>query len=248
MYASQYCKGNFVKLLFFIPSFNDQQGLLNLVQSLVESYQEATVLVVDDGSSPPLTLSPITLMAENRVLLHRIAFNVGLGLVTSVALDCFLDGDFDFLIRLDADGQHPLNEIEGLLFPLIDGKADVVWGERTNHMMFGSPKRVMGALTKQATAWMGQVIFSSQVKDWFTGFFAINQVAAKRASEAHLERYCEVQLLCIFHSTNLRVKTHRVEQLDRQFGDSHITWFDGVQLFLRSTLMMLLYALRMHPK
>jgi glycosyltransferase involved in cell wall biosynthesis len=237
-----------VKLLFFIPSFNDQEGLPELVLSLVSAYPEATVLVVDDGSNPSLVLPPVTLLAGTRVLLHRLIFNVGLGLVTSVALDYFLDGDFDCMIRLDADGQHPLDEIEGLLSPLISGEVDVVWGERINHMTLNSPKQFMGTMTKQATAWMGQVIFSSQVEDWFTGFFAINRVAAVKVAGTFLERYCEVQLLCIFHSSNLTVKTHRIQQLDRQFGKSRISWIDGVLLFLRSTLMMLLYALRMHPK
>lgn len=237
-----------MKVLFFIPSFNDQEGLPELVQGLLNAYPEAKVIVIDDGSDPPLKLPSITHLTDTRVLLYRLAFNVGLGLVTSVAIDLFLDRDFDCLIRLDADGQHPLDEIEGLLSPLIGREADVVWGERINHMKLSSPKLFMGALTKQATAWMGQLIFRSQVEDWFTGFFAINRVAAERASSAHLERYCEVQLLCIFHSSDLTVRTHRVEQLERQFGKTRIRWIDGVLIFFRSTLMMALYALRMHPK
>ena len=237
-----------MKLLFFVPSFNDQDGLPELVQRLVNAYPEATFLVIDDGSDPPLILPPAQLLNGARVLLHRMAFNVGLGLATSVVLDYFLDGDFDCLIRLDADGQHPLDEIEGLISPLLKGQADVVWGERINHMKFLSLKHLMGSLTKQFTAWMGQVIFRSKVDDWFTGFFAINRVAAEKASNAHLERYCEVQLLCIFHSSGLAVKTHRVEQLERKFGKTRIRWIDGVLIFFRSTLMMILYALRMYPK
>ena len=241
-------KSDCVKLLFFIPSFDDQEGLPEMVESLLITYPAATVLIVDDGSDPPLVLPTAKLFTGTQVVLHRLVFNVGLGLVTSVALDYFLDGDFDCLIRLDADGQHPLDAINGLLLPLISGEADVAWGERVNHMTLRSPKQIMGTLTKQATAWMGQVIFRSQVEDWFTGFFAINRVAAKRASTAHLARYCEVQLLCIFHSGDLTIKTHRVEQLERQFGETRIRWSDGVLIFLRSTLIMVLYALKMHPK
>jgi glycosyltransferase involved in cell wall biosynthesis len=237
-----------VKLLFFIPSFNDQVGLPELVQSLVNAYPEGTVLVVDDGSKPPLVLPQITSLAGGRVLLHRLAFNVGLGLLTSIALDFFLDGDFDFLIRLDADGQHPIAEIDGMLSSLKNSEVDVVWGERVNHLTLRSSKQVMGALAKQSTSWMGQVIFRSQVQDWFTGFFAINRVAAERVSVVQLERYCEVQMLCIFHNCNLMIKTHKVEQLERQYGKSRITWFDGVLIFLRSTLIMAMYALRMRPK
>ncbi len=237
-----------MKLLFFIPSFNDQEGLPELVQRLVKAYPEAMVLVMDDGSDPPLFLTIVNLFQSKKILLHHLPFNVGLGLVTSVAIDYFLDGDFDFLIRLDADGQHPLDQIDELLLPLNSGEADVVWGERINHMTLHSPKQAVGALTKQATAWMGQVIFRSHIEDWFTGFFAINRIAAGKVSNAHLERYCEVQLLCIFFSSDLIIKTHLVEQLERRYGKTRISWLDGVLIFLRATLMMSLYALRMIPK
>jgi glycosyltransferase involved in cell wall biosynthesis len=237
-----------MKLLFFIPSFNDQLGLSELIKSIFNVYPLCSVLVIDDGSEPPLILNIENILPLSNFFLHRIAFNVGLGLVTSVAIDYFLNGDFDILIRMDADGQHPLSEIEGLILPFKSEQADVVWGERINHKTHGSFKQFFGTLTKNATSWMGQLIFKSQIEDWFTGFFAVNRTAAKYISRFHLERYCEVQMLCIFLSGNLTVKTHRIQQLDRQFGKSRIGWLDGVFIFLRSTLMMILYALRMQPK
>jgi glycosyltransferase involved in cell wall biosynthesis len=237
-----------MKLLFFIPSFNDQEGLTELVKTLLNSYQNSSVLVVDDGSNPPLVLDLDTFSMGSRVILSRFNFNLGLGMATSVALDYFLDGDFEYLIRLDADGQHPVNEIEGLLFPLVNGTADVVWGERINHMILHTPKQAMGGIIKIVTAWMGRKIFNSDVEDWFTGFFAINRIAAVSASSSYLERYCEVQLLCIFYNSFMRVKTHYIEQKERNFGETRILWMDGVLIFIRSILIMLLYALRMYPK
>jgi len=237
-----------LKLLFFVPSFNDQAGLPELVLELLVSYPEATVLVVDDGSEPAIVLPLHRTFEPLHVVLLRLANNEGLGLVTSIALDYFLDGDFEYLVRLDADGQHPQREIEGLLLALRRRQADVVWGERINNLKAGSPKAIMGSVTKTFTAWLGRAIFRSPVKDWFTGFFAINKTAASHVAGAYLERYCEVQLLCIFHNTDVRIKTHPVEQLERKFGKTRIRWLDGVMILLRSTLMMVLYALRMYPK
>ena len=237
-----------MKLLFFIPSFNDQDGLPELVMDLVSSYPEATVLVVDDGSYPAIVLSKRLILDVHDVVLIRLLNNEGLGMATSIALDYFLDRNFDILIRLDADGQHPLDEIEGLLLALRQGDADVVWGERLNNLKVGSTKAIIASVIKTYTAWMGRNIFRSEVKDWFTGFFAINRVAASNVVGAYLERYCEVQLLCIFHSNKLLIKTHEVEQFERKYGKTRIRWSDGVMILLRSTLMMLLYALRMNPK
>jgi glycosyltransferase involved in cell wall biosynthesis len=237
-----------LKILFFIPTFNDQKGLSTLVSSLLEKSQNSRVLVVDDGSTPAITLDLTYLQAELRVRLVRLASNEGIGLATSVAIDYMLQENFDCLLRLDADGQHPQSEIENLKEKISSNLADIVWGERINHNSMNTPKAVMGSVTKTFTAWLGRLIFKSKVKDWFTGFFAINRAAAFAAQAAYLERYCEVQLLCIFHAANLRVETHPIEQLERNHGQSSINWLGGVMIVLRSSLMMLLYAMRMRPK
>ncbi len=218
------------------------------MNSLLNQFQNATVLVVDDGSTPPIDLDLTSHHEAQRVCLLRLASNEGLGLATSIAIDFMMQENFDCLVRLDADGQHPLSEIEGLKEKIFLNQSDVVWGERVNHSSKGTPKAVMGSVTKSFTAWLGGLIFKSNVSDWYTGFFAINRVAAEIAQSAHLERYCEVQLLCIFHETKLRVESHPIEQLERNHGQSSINWLGGMMILLRSSLMMLLYALRMHPK
>lgn len=237
-----------VKVLFFLPSLNDQHGLDELVRSLLQAFPHSRVLVVDDGSDPPIHLTIADPAERARVELLRLEFNVGLGLATSVALDHFLASNFDFLLRLDADGQHPLSEIQAMLAPLQNCVADVVWGERSNHLRSASIREVMATATKMATAWVGQIIFRSPVHDWFTGFFALNREAAQLVAAVQLERYCEVQLLCISHSNRLKIVTHSIEQLEREHGESRIQLSDGVMIFLRSALMMVLYALRMQPR
>jgi glycosyltransferase involved in cell wall biosynthesis len=237
-----------LKVLFFIPTYNDRHGLTPLVSSLINRFQNAHVLVVDDGSSPAITLDLSNQSEIDRTLMVRLATNEGIGLATSVAIDLMLADEFDCLIRLDADGQHPQSEIEGLKQKISSNLADVVWGERINHSSMSTPKAVMGSVTKSFTAWLGRFIFKSHVNDWYTGFFAMNRAAAIIAQGAYLERYCEVQLLCIFHEAKLRVETHPIEQLERNHGQSSINWLGGMMIMLRSSLMMLLYALRMHPK
>jgi glycosyltransferase involved in cell wall biosynthesis len=237
-----------LKILFFIPTFNDQNGLSAIVISLLNQFQNARVLVVDDGSTPAIDLDLSSRQEVQRVCLVRFASNEGLGLATSIAIDYMMEENVDCLVRLDADGQHPLSEIEGLKEKISSNVADVVWGERANHNSMKTPKAAMASFTKTFTAWLGRLIFKSHVKDWYTGFFAINRAAAAVAQEAYLERYCEVQLLCIFHEAKIRVVTHPIEQLERHHGQSSINWLGGMMIMLRSSLMMLLYALRMHPK
>lgn len=237
-----------LRVLFFIPTFNDQAGLSELAGSLLNEYPQARVLVVDDGSSPAISLNLNTEYEIGRAHLLRLDCNEGLGMATSIAIDFMLQNDFECLLRLDADGQHPEFEVDALKERILLNVADVVWGERVNHNAMDSPKSVVGFIIKSFTAWLGAIIFRSKVKDWYTGFFAMNRDAAVIAQEVFLERYCEVQLLCIFHAAKLRVHTHPIEQLERRHGKSSISWLGGMMIMLRSALMMLLYALKMHPK
>ena len=232
-----------VKLLFFIPSFNDQLGLPELVQRLLDEYPTATALIIDDGSTPQIDLSQGDLLLSKRSLLLRLPFNVGLGLVTSVALDYFLNNDFDFLIRLDADGQHPIEEISYLLAPLMQGLSDIVWGERINHLSLGSTRAVMGSVIKQATGWVGRRVLYCDLNDWFSGFFAINRNAGMVVSNVFLERYCELQMLCIFHRSSMKIRIHRFNQVDRRFGQSTISFAGGLMIFFRSMLLMFRYLI-----
>lgn len=78
-----------MKLLFFIPTFNDQDGLVELVRSLVDMHPMSTILIVDDGSKQAIEIPNI----GSNVLLHRLPTNMGLGVATSVALDFLLRAD-----------------------------------------------------------------------------------------------------------------------------------------------------------
>lgn len=237
-----------MKILFFIPTFNDQKELSAIVSSLLKNFQNARVLVIDDGSTPAIDLDLTSQKKAQSVSQVRLVSNEGLGLATSIAIDYMIQENFDCLVRLDADGQHPLREIDGLKEKISSNFADVVWGERINHTSMNTPKALMGTVTKTFTAWLGRLIFKSHVNDWYTGFFAINRASALVAQDTYLERYCEVQLLCIFHEAKLRVKTHPIEQFERKHGQSSINWLGGLMIMLRSSLMMLLYALRMPPR
>ncbi len=237
-----------MRVLFFIPTFNDRAGLSELAGSLLNKYPQASMLVVDDGSSPAISLNLKTQHEIERAHLLRLDCNEGLGMATGIAIDFMLQNDFECLVRLDADGQHPEYEIDALKEKISLNMADVVWGERVNHSAMDSPRSMVGFFIKSFTAWLGAIIFRSNVKDWYTGFFAMNRAAAATAQVAFLERYCEVQLLCIFHAAKLRVHTHPIEQLERSHGKSSISWLGGMMIMLRSVLMMLLYALKMQPK
>jgi glycosyltransferase involved in cell wall biosynthesis len=229
-----------MNILFFIPSYNDHDCLPDLVTQLLTGFPQARVLVVDDGSVQPIKVS-VNSNSQQRLVVYRLECNQGLGLATGIALDYFLRQNLSFFVRLDADGQHPYDEVHKLLQPFLTKDADVVWAERKNATQpaFGQVHR---SWAKSLTQRLAKQLLNSTHQDWFSGFFALNRRAALAVQTKQLERYCEVQMLCEFHSLGTRMQTIEIQQYPRTQGRSSIRTLGGLFVVLRACLLIVVHA------
>jgi glycosyltransferase involved in cell wall biosynthesis len=232
-------------ILFFIPSYNDHELVSSLAEALLQDHPETELLVIDDGSVVPVALS-LSPALESRVRLYRLETNAGLGMATSIAIDYFLQGPHQVLLRVDADGQHPLSEVEKLCQPVLKGVTDIVWAERIiENISLASLTGAASALRtygKSSTRWIAQRAMGCNHADWFSGFFAIGRNAAQRFQADHLERYCEVQMLCLIFARHMRIQAVAVNQIKRAHGQSSIRLFGGIMVLLRAWLLILVHA------
>lgn len=92
------------------------------------------IVVVDDGSSDA-TAAVVQEVARSapgghQVWLLRHLVNCGQGAALQTAIDFALSREARILVTFDADGQHAVEDIQHLLVPLEEGRADVVLGSR----------------------------------------------------------------------------------------------------------------------
>jgi hypothetical protein len=128
------------------------------------------------------------------------------------------------------------------LQPLLSSDADVVWAERKNAAQLGLGQ-MHRSWAKASTQWLAKKLLNSAHQDWFSGFFALNRRAALAVQLKQLERYCEVQMLCEFHSLGMRLQTVEIQQYPRIQGRSSIRTLGGLLIVLRACLLIFLYAL-----
>ena len=232
-------------ILFFIPSYNDHELVSSLAESLLQNHPEAELLVIDDGSVVPVVLS-VSPALESRARLYRLETNAGLGMATSIAIDYFLQGPHQVLLRVDADGEHPLSEVSKLYQPVLNGAADMVWAERVianaNQSSRAGAATALRSRAKSLTRWIAQQAMGCNHADWFSGFFAMGRDATQIFQADHLERYCEVQMLCLAFARRQRVQTVVVTQIQRAHGQSSIRLFGGLMVVLRAWLLILVHA------
>jgi glycosyltransferase involved in cell wall biosynthesis len=126
-----------MKLSVVIPVFNEARTIDTLVSRVQAVPIDKEIVMVDDGSTDG-TRELLARIAERhsnvRVILHERNRGKGAALRTGFAA---VTGDV--VIVQDADLEYDPGEYPKLLEPIVDGRADVVYGSR----FLGGPHRVL---------------------------------------------------------------------------------------------------------
>jgi glycosyltransferase involved in cell wall biosynthesis len=127
-----------MRLTVIIPCFNEKDTILTVLDRVLKGPASVCeVIIIDDFSTDGTRdlLASTELDSRCRVLLHEKNMGKGAALRTGFAA---VTGDV--VIIQDADLEYDPSEYPKLLGPILDGRADVVFGSR---FMGGEPHRVV---------------------------------------------------------------------------------------------------------
>src|SRR5215218_4452599 len=115
-----------MRALVFIPAWNEEASIAEVIEDVREHIPGADLLVVDDGS----TDATAARAREAGALVASLPFNQGLGAALQTGYLYALRNGYDACAHLDADGQHPPREVARLLEEITANRADLVIGSR----------------------------------------------------------------------------------------------------------------------
>ncbi len=167
-----------MKLIIQIPCLNEAETLeiaLNDLPKHIDGIDEIEYLIINDGSTDD-TIQ----VAKNWGVNYVVNFknNKGLAKGFMAGLDVCLRNGADIIVNTDADNQYNGDDIEKLVRPILDGRADIVIGERpidqTEH--FSPLKKKLQHLG----SWTVRVASDTDMPDAPSGFRAYSREAALR--------------------------------------------------------------------
>lgn len=165
-----------MKLIIQIPCYNEESTLAITLAELpkkIEGIDEIQILVIDDGS----TDKTIEIAKQNGVKDFVILpTNAGLAKAFSAGLSKSLELGADIIVNTDADNQYCAGDIEKLVKPIIEARADIVIGARPieNIQHFSFVKKILQKLGSGVM----RLVSSTKITDATSGFRAFSRNAA----------------------------------------------------------------------
>lgn len=159
-----------MKLIIQIPCYNEEENLEKTIKDLpteIEGIEKIEYMVINDGS----TDNTKNIAIENKIdYIVDVFPNKGLANAFMTGIDESLKNGADIIVNIDGDHQYSGQDIPKLIEPILNGKADIVIGERQIEK-FSPTKRFF----QHFGSWGVRIISKTKVPDAPSGFRAYSR-------------------------------------------------------------------------
>jgi len=226
--------------LVFIPAWNEAESLPEVLAEARRDLPGVDLLVIDDGSTDATAElareggADVVAFPENRGLRHGIAEGYRQA----------AERGYAFCGRLDADGQHPAEELARMLRLVRDGSCDVAVGSRflpesgrDGERYRPAPERVVGTSLLRL---LMRLRLGQAISDGTSGLYAVNRSALALLADPYVCEAPEVEALVRITDARLRLLEVPVHMRQREHGESSFHGRRAVELVV--TIGLTLFA------
>lgn len=167
-----------MKLVIQIPCYNEESTLAIALADLpkkIDGIDSIEILVIDDGSTDNTVEVARQNGVKDFVIFQR---NLGLAKAFSAGIAKALEMGADIIVNTDADNQYCADDIENLIKPILEKRADIVIGARPietiKHFSF------IKKLLQKLGSYVMRLVSSTKVADATSGFRAFSKEAASQ--------------------------------------------------------------------
>jgi glycosyltransferase involved in cell wall biosynthesis len=205
-------------LLVIIPAFNEQGAIAKVVADVHRKVPGAPVLVIDDCSIDGTIAAARSANADVLPLPHHL----GLGGAVQAGYKLAFELGYDYVIRVDGDGQHNAADIPRILETLKTSGCEMVIGSRfvESNGWNSSFLRRLGSRFFRAVL---RPILGQTVHDPTSGFVGVNRSALQVFASSFPLEYPEIEALVVLQRRRFRFVEVPCKMRPRMTGRSSIT-------------------------
>jgi len=206
------------RVLVLIPAFNEEAAVRGVIEEVHAAMPGTPVLVVDDCSVDATRSQARTAGAKVLALPHHL----GLGGCVQAGYRLAYELGYEYVIRVDGDGQHDPRDIPTILKALELGNCEMVIGSRFvdgkgSHTSF---LRAAGIVFFRAVL---RPILGRPVHDPTSGYVGVNRTALALFSSTFPLEYPEIEALVVLQRKRFRFVEVPCRFRPRRAGRSTIT-------------------------
>jgi glycosyltransferase involved in cell wall biosynthesis len=225
--------------LVIVPAFNEQASIADVVREIREVLPGAPVFVLDDCSRD--STREVALAAGADVL--SMPHHLGLGGCVQAGYKLAYELGYEYVVRVDGDGQHDPAYIPKLLDTLRSTTCDMVIGSR--YLNGDSPyTNIVRAVGISVFRLVLRPILGKPVHDPTSGFVAVKRTALDVFSRSFPLEYPEIEALVVLQRRRFQFQEVPCRMRPRRGGRTSITAAKSLYYIIHVLLGVFVNVLR----
>ncbi len=194
------------RIAVLIPCYNEAKTIEKVVKDYKKVLPKADIYVYDNNSSDGTDE-----IARKAGAIVRYEYRQGKG---NVIRSMFRELDYDCYLMIDGDDTYPAENAKEMCDLILEGKADMVVGDRLSSTYFTENKRPFHNTGNKMVRWFINTIFKNNIKDIMTGYRAFSYEFVK--GFPILSKGFEIETEMTIHAVD---KNFKVVEIPVQYRD-----------------------------
>jgi glycosyltransferase involved in cell wall biosynthesis len=226
------------RICVVVPAFNEAESIARVIGRLRVAVPGAHLVVVNDGSEDDTARRAL----GSGATVVTLPVNLGIGGAVQAGYRYALRHGFDVAVQVDGDDQHDPFEIERLLVPIQQGRAEMTIGSRwlgRGDYVAPAGRRLGMRLLAKLVRWRTKGSFT----DTTSGFRAVGRAGIALFAQSYPTDFPEVESLVLASHNGLRLEEVAVRMIPRTHGRSSISGFRSAYYLARVTAALVVGSL-----
>lgn len=227
------------RVLILIPAFNEEKAVGAVVEEVRNMYLGTPVLVVDDCSVD----DTVNQAKAHGADVLGLPTHLGLGGCVQAGYKLAFELNYDYVLRIDGDGQHDPRYLPQMLQALRDTRCEMAIGSRfvNGGGEFTSATRGLGIRFFRLVL---RPILGQPVHDPTSGFVGVSRSALAVFSRSFPLEYPEIEALVVLQRRAFRFVEVPCRMRPRRAGRSSITAFKSLYYIVHVLLGVFVNVLK----